>query len=137
PARELRDVVHVGRPTMVEHYIIGNVDERADRALTCGLETSLHPLRGGSVPDPANCSAEECRTAFGVVDADRYRAWKATLNLRNSERLQLPDACCGEIACDPSHTHCILPIGRDVYVEHGIVESGKPSEGLSHRRIGR
>ena len=136
-AGQLRDVIRVGRPAEVQHYVIGDVHECRDRSLAGGLEASLHPLGRRAVLHPANRAAEEGGTAFRVLDPDRHRTGEAALDLRHRERLQLADPGGGEVARNSAHAHAVLPVGGDVYIEDGVFEAGICRECRSHRRICR
>ena len=122
---------------MIEHHVIGDVDQRRDRPLARGLEAALHPVGRGAVGQPADCSAEEGRTALGILDADRNGARKAALDLRDCQRLQPAHAGCRQVAGDPAHAHAILAIGRDRDIEHRIVEPGIGRERRADRRVAR
>ena len=45
PPRELVEVVDVQRPAELEHHVVGDVDQRRDRALPGALQPRAHPFR--------------------------------------------------------------------------------------------
>ncbi len=45
PALQLVEVEDVRRPPELEHHVVGDVDQRGDRALAGALEALLHPVR--------------------------------------------------------------------------------------------
>ena len=135
-ARQLGDVVRVRRAAVVEHHIIGDVDQRRNCPLPGRLQPPLHPLGRGAVFHALDRPAEESGAAARVLDTDRYRAREAALDLGHGKRFQRPDAGGGEVARNSPHAHAILPVWRDVDVEHWVVEAGVRDECRSDRCIG-
>jgi hypothetical protein len=122
---------------MVEHDVIGDVDESGDRPLSGRLQSALHPLRRGPVLHAFDRAAEESRAAFGILDPDRYRGGEAALDLGHGKRLQRAGAGSSEVARDAPHAHRVLPVRRDVHVKNGIVETRISGEGGADGRIPR
>ena len=122
---------------MVEHHVIGDVDQRRDRALAGGLEPPLHPVWRAPFVTPRIGAAEEGRAAFGIFDPDRHRAGEAALDLRHGERLERADARRGEVAGDAAHAHAILPVGRDATSNTGSSSPAYCVIGGADRRIRR
>ena len=71
-AAQLVEVVDVQRPAELEHHVVGDVDQRRDRALAGALEALAHPFRRRRRGvDAADHAAGEAPAAFGRGDAHR------------------------------------------------------------------
>ena len=92
----------------------------------CPAALSRRCIHSGEAPfvTPADRAAEEGGAALRILDADRHRAGEAALDLRHRERLERAHAGRGEVARDAAHAHAVLAVGRDVHVEHRVVEPG-------------
>ncbi len=133
---QLCKVIGVGRATIGQHDVIGDVDQRRDRALASAEQPVLQPLRRDTVLHAADRAAEEGRAAFGIVGADRQRAGEAAGYGLNRNWLERAEAGRSQIAGNAIDAHAVRPVRRDRHVEDriGAVIIGK---GGAHRRIGR
>src|SRR3546814_1325680 len=52
---------------LIDHDVIGDVDQRADRLLPDGLQLLGHPFGRTAVPHAAHCPREEGGTALGIL----------------------------------------------------------------------
>ena len=63
-------VVRVQRLSLLEHHVVGDVDDRRNRADAAALEALLHPRgRGRLGVDPLDRARDEARAAGRVLDA--------------------------------------------------------------------
>src|SRR5438270_1606707 len=99
-------------PAMVEHHIIGDVDESRDRPLARRSQPTLHPARGSAILHAADRLTEESGAAVGVLDADRHRAGETALDQGHGEGFESTDARRREVPRNSAHTHAILPVRR-------------------------
>ena len=134
-ASELRQIIGMARAAMVEHHIVGDVDECGDRALSGGLQACLHPVRRGAVCHTLDDASVKGGAAVGVVGADFRRAGEAARNAGHHKRLQRAEASCGEITRNTAHAHAILPVGGDGDVDHSIIETCIIGKGCADWRV--
>jgi hypothetical protein len=111
----------VGRLPHLEHHVVGEVDDVADRTDSDGFEADAHPLRGRAHPDIEHAPTE-ARAQIRGLDFDRpgVRGRSALLRERHGQRLQRDSIEDRDLARHAVHVHAIDAIGRDVQVEHGI-----------------
>ena len=121
---------------MVEHHIVGDIDQRRNRPLPCGFEARLHPVGRYAVFCSANDTAEKGRAAIRVIRADLGRAGESAGPCGDFQWLQCAKAGRCKIARNTAHAHAILPVRRNSYFDHGIIEAGPIGIDLPHRRVG-
>ena len=136
-AAELFEIIGMARAALIEHHIIGDVDERRDWALTRRLEPRLHPRGRRAVADALDDATIKGRATLWIIGADLGGAGEAGTHggvLRAAQRAK-PGR--GKVARDPVDAHAILTIGRDRDVNHRIVEIGIIGKGGANHRIAR
>ncbi len=138
-AVHLGGVEHVQRPRPVEGHEVGDVDERVDRAQPDRGQPPLQPFRGGAVLDAAHEPQPECgtqRRRRSEVERHLDRARELAVDRLDRGVLELAHVGGGEIAGDAAHARAIGAIGRQVDLDHGIVEPGPLRVVFSDRRVG-
>jgi hypothetical protein len=138
-AGDLVGVEDVERPVEIEGDEIGDVDQRRDRPQADRHEPILQPARARPVAHAADEAAEEERARLVVRPGEmhRDRAAERALDRRRIERHEAPQSGRGEIAGDAAHAEAVGAVGRDLDVEHGIVEASELREGRADRRVRR
>ncbi len=121
-AGQFRTVVDVQGAAEIDHHVIGDVDQCADRFLPDRGQAAAHPVRRIAVGDARHALREEGGAA-GRLRA-HVRAGAGAVDRIDRERLQCADARGGEVAGDAAHAHAILPVGGDRYVDHRIGQPG-------------
>ena len=71
---------------MVQHHIIGDIDQRGNWALSSRFQPRLHPGRAVAIFNTPDYAAEKGGASIGIVNADFGRASEVALNLRDAER---------------------------------------------------
>ena len=116
-------VVRVQRLAELEHHVIGDVDDRGDRANPAAFEALLHPFgRRRARVDALDRSRHETRARLRVFDAhfalcargDRYLGRRRQCDGDLGER--------GDLARDSEHRQAIRAIGRELQGEQRVVE---------------
>ena len=85
-ASELRQIIGMAWAAMVQHHIIGNVDQRRDGSLARRFQPCLHPGRAVTIFNTPDHAPEKGGASIGIVNANFGWASKASLNLRDAER---------------------------------------------------
>ncbi len=138
-AGDLGEIEHVQRPAAIEGEVIGDVDERVDRAQADRAQALLHPLRRRAVLDAAHQAQREggaeARVVGGEIERDGGRAVEASGDGRRRLRLQRPQARRGEVARDSRDARRVGAVGREIDVDDGIVEAGVGRIGPPDRRV--
>ena len=108
----------MGRTAEAEHQVVGEVDQRRDRALARAGQAILQPLRRRAIGHPADDPAVEGRATLRIVGADLDRAGEAALDTRCGDRLERAEAGGREVARDAVDAHAVRPVRGDRHVEH-------------------
>ena len=119
-AGELREVIGMGRAPEAQHHVVGQIDQRRDRALPRALQPVLQPLRRGAVGHALDDAAMEGRAAFGIFGADLGGTGEGAVRRQHGNRLQRPKPRRRQIAGDAVDAHAVGPVGGDRHVEHRI-----------------
>ena len=139
-AAHLGGVEHVQRPAAIESDEIGDVDQRIDRPQADGGEAALQPWRRRPVVDAADqpqrkAAAERRRGA--EVERRRARGREGALHRLDRRVLERADVGGGEVARDAVHAGAVGAVGRQVDLDHRIVEAGPARVACADRRIVR
>ena len=124
----------MGRPPEAQHQVIGDVDQRADRALPGRDQPALHPFGGGAVADAPDHPAIEGRAPFGIVGANLHRTGELTRHRLGAIGVERAQPGRSEVARYAFHPHAIGPVGGDRHLDDraGAAILG---EGGADRRI--
>ncbi len=136
-APHLGRIEHVQRPRAVVGHEVGDVDQCIDRPQADRGQALLQPGRRRAVLHAAYQPQRESRTQFGVFDRHLHRAGKLALDRLDSGILEFAHVGRGEIAGDAGHAGAVLPVRRQIDLEHGIAEPGPLRVSGADRGIGR
>ena len=136
-ALDLRRVEDVQRPATVEGYVVGDVDQRIDRAQPDREQALLHPLRRRAVPDAAHQPQRKTGTQVRRVDRHLDRAGAVAGHRVDRAALQCAEAGRGEIAGNAVDSGRVGPVRRQVDLDHRVVELRPCRERRSDRSISR
>jgi hypothetical protein len=116
----------VHRPALVEGHVVGDVDQRADGPQAYCQQSLLHPGRARAVLDAAHEAQRKAGAKFGVVEVehDLDRRFAGDSEGRRGTGLQRAEAGGGEIAGDAVDRGAVRTVGRQVDVDHRVVEAG-------------
>jgi hypothetical protein len=138
---DLGGVEDMERPADVEGHIVGDVDQRRYRTQADRDQTVLQPARTGAVPDATQHPADEIGTGFRSVgrkvESHRKRALEPARDRLDPARLQPADTLGRKVAGNAADAEAVLAVGGDRDIDHGIVETERPCEGLADRRVRR
>ena len=87
-AGQLCQVIGMARTAVIQHDIVGDINQRRDRSLSGGLQTRLHPVRRCAVGNTLDNAAIESGATIRVVGADLGRAGEAACNRFDNQRFQ-------------------------------------------------
>ncbi len=110
------------RPAAVVGDEVRDIDQRVDRAQPDGDEPFLQPVRRRAVLHAAHQAECKGRTQFRRLDLDRDRAGKFAFDSLDAGVLELTHVGSGKIARDAVHGGAIGAIGRQVDLDHRIVQ---------------
>ncbi len=118
----------------LEHHVVGDVDDVADRPDAGRPQPRLHPRRRGRDVDAGDQAPDEPAAAVGCVDADQVRrdAGPILRDLRLSQR-QVEDGA--NLSRDAEVTEEIGAVGLDLELEDGVARI-ELVEILARRRPG-
>ncbi|GJE72844.1 hypothetical protein CHKEEEPN_4405 [Methylorubrum podarium] len=137
---DLVRVEHVQRPAAVEGHVVGDVDERVDRAQADRPQALLHPRGRGTVLHAAHEAEGEERAETRVVrvelQRDGGRAGALAAHRRHRLALQGAEAGGGEIAGDAVDRGAVRAVRRQVDLDHRIVEPGPEGVGGADGCVG-
>ena len=131
-----RHVIDMQRAAKVDHDVVGDVDQRADRLLADGLQAASHPFGRRAIGDAAHGAGVEGGAAVRIVGA-HIRSRSRARDLLHDDGIERSQARRRQVAGDAAHAHAILPVGRDRHVDQRIVEPGPVRIDLTDRRVGR
>ena len=121
-AAQLVEVVDVQRAAELEHHIVRDIDERADRALPSALEPLLHPLRRlCRRVNAANHASRKPPAAFGRADAHRMGCIVPCCNPFDTRLLERDSRQRGYFARNTENREAIGPVGRELERQHVVV----------------
>ncbi len=138
-ALHLGGVEHVQRPAAVVGDEVGDVDQRIDGPQPDRGEALLQPGRRRAVLHAAHqpqrkAAAERGRGA--EVELDRARAGAGAFHRLDRLVDELAHVGGGEVARDAVHAGAVRPVGRQLDLDHRIVEPGPFGIDLAERRVG-
>ncbi len=124
-------------PPQIEADIIGDIDQRGNRAQADGNQPPLHPGRRGAILDAPEMPPGDignittdirrpCPLDGGVIGAfDRGQI----------QRLQCPQTLCRQIARNTAHAQTITTIRRDRNINHRIIQTAIFRKGHADWRV--
>ena len=116
-------VVGVQRLSLLEHHVVGDVDDGGDRADAAALEPLLHPCgRGRLRVDAFDRATDEARAAGLFLDAHfaRGRCWSPAPPRFRAARASSRGR--GDVAREADHRQAIRAIRRDLERDQRVVE---------------
>ncbi len=139
-ALDLRGIEDVQRTTSVERHVVGDVDERVDRAQADRQQPPLHPFRRRAILDAAHEAQGEdgAQLLVAGLEIERYRdgAWAARSRLRGTSWFfSVPRPAAARSRAIPMDRRAIGPVRREVDLDHRVVEARIGRVGLPHGRI--
>ena len=134
--RDLLGVEHVERPAEIEGDVVGDVDQRRDRPQADRLQPALQPFGRGAVLDAAEMAADDDGAgAVGPAAAVARPLDRAVEGcqaiLAACTGFSVPEARGGQIARDAMDAQAIGAVGRDLDVDHRIVEAERLAAGCA------
>ena len=135
-ARHLRRVEDVQGPPPVVGDVVGDVDQRRDRAQADGDQPALHPVRARPVRHARHAAQREAGAQLGRLDAHAGGACPFApdrLDARVPERAQ-PRR--GEIARDAVHARAVGPVGGEADLDDRIVQPRQRGVGRADGVLG-
>ncbi len=133
---DLVQVEHVARPAELEHHIVGDVHERAHRALAAAREPVDHPGRRGRLRiHVADDAAGEAPAQIGRFDLHRQRVAMRWLDRRVTRRVQRRAGQGGDLARDAEHAQAMRQVRREFEREDVVVELQVGAHVLAHGRV--
>ena len=134
---DLVGVEHMQRTVVGDRHIIGDVDQGRNGPQANGAEATLQPAGRGTIGQAAKIAADEQRARREIVTRkaklDFERRSSASRNRCRVQRLQCPQALGGQIASDAADAQGVGAVGRDLHIDHRVIET----ERLSRRRADR
>ena len=115
-----------------------DVDKGRDRAQADGFQTVGQPCRGGAVADAFDRATGEMRASSGFqtgVDMNRNRAVELAFDGRNDQGFQRPKATGGKVTGDAAHAQGVGAVGRDLDVDHRVVQPAIVDEAFAQWRV--
>ncbi len=125
-ARDLRRVEDMQRPALVEGQVIGDIDQRVDRAEADGSQPLAHPGGARAVFHAAHEAKREAGAEMPVlteIEADLDGRLAFHREGRRRSRLQGAETGCREIAGDAVDAGAIRPVRGQVYLDDRVVEA--------------
>ena len=136
-AIHLLRVEHMQRPGAVIGHEVGDIDQRVDRPQADRGQALLQPFRRGAVLDAADQPQRKARAQLVVFHCQLHRAGEFALHRLDCGIDELAHVGGGKIAGDAVHAGAVLPVRRQIDLDHGIAEPGPFRITLADRRIGR
>ena len=125
-ALHLSRVEYVQRPGQIEGDVVGDVDQRRNRAQADGAQTVLQPLRAGTVFHAFEIAAHHQRAGIlgvcGQIALPLDRRGERAARLRRIQRFQRAEPGGGQIAGDAADTGAVLAVGRQANLDDGIAQ---------------
>ena len=132
----LVEVVEVRRTAEFEHHVVGDVDERRDRALTGALEAFLHPRgRFGAGVDVADDARSEAAAEIGRFDAHGQTAVARGRHGLHFGKRQRRTRHGVQVARDADQGECVAAVRRQLHFDAGVVELGVFADVRAHGRV--
>ena len=129
------------RPAAVVGNVVGDIDERVDRAKPDRFQPPLQPLGRRAVLDAAHEPPGEDRASIGVrfveFERDRDRVGEAAFDGAARVRLEFPEPGRREVAGDAADAKTVGTVRRDGDVKHRVIEAERPRRRTSDLGIGR
>ena len=125
------------RPSAVVGDEIGDIDQRVDRTQADRDEPALQPCRRGAVFHPAHQPQRESGAERGrrpEVERHLHRAWEPPVDRLDACVPELAHVGGREVARDAVDAGAVGAIGREIDLDHGIVEAGPLRVIRAHRR---
>jgi hypothetical protein len=137
-AFELLRIERVQRLPQLEHDVVGDVHDRADRAQPAPLEARLHPARRrGAGVDAAHEPAAVARARFRRFQNDRQRVRKRRLDASRARRFDARAGYRGNLARDAEDREAVTAIRRGLGREDAVFEVEHDAHVGAHFRVGR
>ena len=123
PAMHLVEIEHVRRAAELKHHVVGNVDQRCDRALAGFLQPFTHPRRGGGFGvDAAHHAASETAAQIRRQHFYRQHIGQRCLHLASGRRRQRRTGDGMHFARDAVDRQAVGLVRRQLDQEFAVVE---------------
>ena len=136
-APHLRGVEHMQRPGAVVGHEVGDVDQRVDRAQPDRDQPLLQPFRRRAVFDAAHQTHRKTRTQTRILDRQPHRTGEFAPDLLDAGIPEFAHVGGGQVPRDAVHAGAILPVRRQVDLQHGIADPGPLRVTGANRRVRR
>ncbi len=136
----LGGVEDVQRPAAVIRDVVGDIDQRVDGTKADRREPALQPLGRRAVLHAAHEAQPECgtkRRRRSEVERHRHRAWELALDRLDGRVLEGAHVGRRQIARDAVHAGAVGPVGRELDLDHRVVEARPLGVVRAERRVGR
>ena len=135
---DLVQVEDVRRPAVLEHHVVGDVDQRRHRALAAARQALDHPRRRLRLRiDVAHDAAGEAPAQVGRFHLHRQRLVVPRRNGFDQRRQQRRAGQRRDLARHAVDAERMRQVGRQLEREHGVVQRQQLADVGAHRRIGR
>ena len=123
--RHARGVEGVQRMAELPQHVVGDVDHVADRPEPARPQARGHPGRRGRDLQPADHAQRVARAEVRRLhpDAGQRARRLPRLAQRDLRRAQPPAGQRGQLAGHAQHRQAVRPVGRDLDLEHVVVEA--------------
>ena len=129
-------VEDVGGPAQFQQHVVGNVDQRRQRALAGTFQPLLHPVgRGRCRIHTANDPAGKAAAQRGFLNIDRQPVVDGHGSCRKGGQLHRCIGQGGQIARHPEHRHAVGQVGRELEFEDFLVQIQRLAQILTRRQI--
>ena len=132
-------VESVHRLAVLEHNVVGNINDVIDRTDAAGVQTLAHPRRRRLDLDILDDAGGVARAQIGVLDLDGHILVDVVahaLDLRGLDRERTVEGSCG-LAGKADHAQAVRTVGRDLEVGDPVVQTEYLLDVLTNRGAGR
>ena len=132
-------VESVHRLTVLEHNVVGNINDVIDRANAAGVQTLAHPRRGRLDLDILDDAGGVARAQIGVLDLDGHILVDVVahaLDLRGLDAERTVEGSCG-LAGQTDHAQAVRTVRGDLEIGDPVVQTEYLFDVLANRGAGR
>ena len=129
----------VHRLAVLEHNVVGNINNVVDRTNAAGVQTLTHPRRRRLDLDILDNAGGVARAQVGVLDLDRHILVDVAANALNLRRLDAERTVEGRrsLAGQTDNAQAVRTVGRNLEVGNPVVQTEYLLDILANRGAGR